>query len=158
VLPAEGGRCADLAERITTGIAGAVPDQPTHGDLYEGQLLVDGSRITGLLDVDTAGPGRRTDDLACLFAHARVLAQIRPLPEAERLLAVEAGWRASAERVVDAEELRLRTAGVLLSLATGPHRVQEAGWEASTTRRIDLVERCLEDAANPLEPSSAPGW
>ena len=35
-------------------------------------------RISGLLDVDTAGPGRRADDLACLLAHISVLALMRP--------------------------------------------------------------------------------
>ena len=28
-----------------------------------------GGVITGILDVDTIGPGRRADDLACLIAH-----------------------------------------------------------------------------------------
>jgi hypothetical protein len=31
----------------------------------------------------------------------------------------------------------------MLSLATGPHRVQEAGWEGETSRRLDAVEQWL---------------
>jgi hypothetical protein len=55
-------------------------------------------------------------------------------------------WQEAAERSVDSVELRNRVAGVLMSLATGPHRVQEPGWEAATSRRLDLVEQWAESA------------
>src|SRR5690606_19941224 len=35
---------------------------PVHGDYYEAQILVDGSSVVGLLDVDTYGLGRPGDD------------------------------------------------------------------------------------------------
>ena len=53
-------------------------------------------------------------------------------------------WLGAFERVVDPYDLRHRVAGVLLSLATGPHRVQELGWQVATARRLDLVERWLD--------------
>ncbi|MGH3990884.1 MAG: hypothetical protein ACRDSN_00295 [Pseudonocardiaceae bacterium] len=40
------------------------------------------------------------------------------------------------ERDLDPAALRRRTAAVVLSLATGPHRVQEREWRANTRRRI----------------------
>ena len=43
--------------------------EPTHGDFHEGQLFVAKWLITGVLDIDTIGPGRRADDLACMIAH-----------------------------------------------------------------------------------------
>jgi hypothetical protein len=52
-----------------------------HGDLYEAQLLVDRGRITGLLDVDTAGAGLRIDDLANFCAHLSVLALTADRPK-----------------------------------------------------------------------------
>jgi hypothetical protein len=140
-LPSEADRARQLAATITEAVAGAPCDEPTHGDLYEGQLLLGrGGRITGLLDVDTAGPGRRADDLAGVIAHLEVLALMSGAHR-ERLRDLSRTWSEIMEHRVDPRELRIRVAGVALSLATGPHRVQEAGWESSTGARLDLVER-----------------
>ena len=66
-LPAVAPQLGWLTGQITSGLAGVAPGtEPTHGDFHEGQLFVAGGVITGVLDVDTAGPGRRADDLACL--------------------------------------------------------------------------------------------
>jgi aminoglycoside phosphotransferase len=141
-LPEESDRCRALAAGVAARTAGAPADEPVHGDFYETQVLLDGPRVTGLLDVDTAGPGRRADDLACLLGHATVLAVLDP-PHAAATRAAAAGWLAAFERAVDPDELRARAAGVVLSLATGPHRVQEAGWPAATRARLDLAEAWL---------------
>lgn len=144
-LPAQAQRCAQLADRVTSLTAGVPADAPSHGDLYETQLLLDGARITGLLDVDTAGPGRRADDLACLLAHVSVLAQMEPVHRATSN-ALGARWLTELERAVDPTDLRARVAGVVLSLATGPHRVQQADWQQATTARLDLAEQWLDSA------------
>jgi hypothetical protein len=47
-------------------------------------------------------------------------------------------------RGADRSDLSARVAGVLLSLATGPHRVQERGWQAATSRRLDVVASWLD--------------
>ncbi|WP_125777912.1 phosphotransferase [Antribacter gilvus] len=141
-MPAEAGRAADLAGGIRERLAAsgrAAGTEPTHGDLYEAQVLLDpAGRITGLLDVDTAGPGHQGDDLACLVAHLDVLAHVEGFdPFRQRVLA-----RAYAEgfaSAVDPRDLAVRVAGVLLSLATGPHRVRAPGWQAATSRRLDAV-------------------
>jgi hypothetical protein len=134
-------RAARLADAVVEGLAGLDgPLEPVHGDLYEGQLLLaEDGEVSGLLDVDSAGPGRRADDLACLLAHLEVLAGMQP-DHAVRTRALMTRWREAFEVRTDPRELRLRTAGVLLSLATGPHRVQEAGWPRATVERLDLVE------------------
>jgi aminoglycoside phosphotransferase len=139
-LPAEADRAAQLAHAIAQRIAGQVPDQPTHGDLYEAQVMLDAGRITGVLDVDSAGPGRRADDLACLVAHIETLSLLRGWDE-PRLHALAVQYARGFMGVVDPAELCARVAGVLLSLATGPHRVQEADWPAQTSKRLDAVER-----------------
>jgi hypothetical protein len=73
-----------------------------------------------------------------------VLTQVWPGDAPALAGAVEAWSRVlAADPLTSPEALRLRTAGVLLSLATGPHRVQQDGWEAATTARLDLVERWL---------------
>jgi hypothetical protein len=47
-------------------------------------------------------------------------------------------------RGADRSDLAARVAGVLLSLATGPHRVQERDWQAATSRRLDVVAGWLD--------------
>ncbi|GAA4732382.1 hypothetical protein GCM10023216_25650 [Isoptericola chiayiensis] len=144
-LPAEAGRAAHLAAVVGDRISGLTADEPTHGDLYEAQVMLESGRITGLLDVDSAGPGRRADDLACLVAHLETLSLLRGW-DAERLRGLAREYAAGFCGVVDPTELSARVAGVLLSLATGPHRVQEADWPAQTSRRLDAVEHWLTGA------------
>jgi Ser/Thr protein kinase RdoA (MazF antagonist) len=138
----------DLAARARA-IASAVdhhtpegPDVPVHGDFYESQLLVHAGRVTGLLDIDTAGRGERLDDAGCLLAHLAVLAQTRPA-RAEQINAVRQQMEAYFARELDRDALHRRTAAVVLSLATGPHRVQEQNWQRNTERRIELAELLL---------------
>ena len=144
-VPAEQARAADMAGVIATGLVGLEPDGPTHGDFHDDQLLMDRTRIRGLLDVDTAGPGRRADDLATLLAHLEA-SILGGADQPDRLHAVSLDWQQMAERVVDAAELRLRVAGVLMSLATGPFRTQQQGWSQATTLHLDAVEQWVESA------------
>ena len=144
-LPGERDRCTQLADAVRAAVDAGVSDEPVHGDLYEAQLLLSGGRISGLLDVDTAGPGRRADDLACLLGHAHVLAQLEPA-HAGTTRALADRWLADFDRRVDPADLRARTAGVVVSLATGPHRVQAAGWQDLTRARLDLAEQWLAAA------------
>lgn len=146
VLPPQADRVRQLATEIT-GQSGTGPLVPVHGDLYEAQLRVAGGRITGVLDLDTAGPGERLDDLACLLGHLSVLAQLDPA-RAAATNRLGAGYLAGFERTVDPADLRSRVAAVVLSLATGPHRVQERGWRRATRCRVDLAERWLSSARN----------
>lgn len=72
-------RAADIVARVQALYAStAVPTPVTvHGDLHLGQLLVDRHepwRITGLIDIDTAGLGDPADDAAALAAHIVVTA------------------------------------------------------------------------------------
>ena len=144
-LPPEAERARQLGATIAAGLKG-VPagSDPTHGDFYEAQLTVnEAGRIVGLLDVDTVGPGSRADDLACALAHCEALA-LSSERHAARANALSRLWRPVFEQMVDAGPLRLRTAGVLMSLATGPHRVQRPDWQGATTRLLDRIEDVLE--------------
>lgn len=154
--PEQAARAAGLADELLDGLQAALDVvEPVHGDLYEGQLLLgDDGEVSGLLDVDSAGPGRRADDLACLLAHLEVLAAMEPA-HAASTRAQRTRWQAEFEERVDAVELRLRTAGVLLSLGTGPHRVQEQGWPQATVDRLDLVQDWVAAASGERSPSAA---
>jgi hypothetical protein len=145
VRPGRAGDVAALADRLAAVDAerrdGLVP---VHGDLHEAQLLVDRQRISGLLDVDTYGLGRRVDDLATFIGHLATLA-------------LTSSRRASIERyaarlldgfdqVVDPVVLRYAVADVVLGLATGPFRVLEPAWPIATDARIALAERWAASA------------
>lgn len=143
-VPSLRGRIEALAASLTDVAVADHPVVPVHGDWYEAQLLVEGSRVVGVLDVDTAGAGHRIDDLANLIGHLSLLgamsARYRPAARyGERVLT-------DADEVVDPAELRARVAAAVLALATGPFRVLEADWPTGTARRIALVEQWLERA------------
>ena len=117
---------------------------PVHGDFYVGQLLAEGGRVTAVLDIDTAGPGERSDEWAILLAHLSALT----LDTAGRETA--AGYAdavlAHAERRVPAKQLRQRTAAALLGLATVPFRVRQHQWPEHTVARLDLAMSWLANA------------
>ena len=63
-----------------------------------------------------------------------------------RSLLMAERWLTDFDRVVDPVDLRARVAGVVVSLATGPHRVQSQDWQAMTRARLDLAEQWLAHA------------
>ncbi len=139
-LPGLQKRMRWLAREIADGLRGIpLGNEPTHGDFHEGQLHVARGRLCGVLDVDTIGPGRRADDLACLVAHLSTIQHMTP-EQTRRVHALIRAWVPVFDRRVDPVELRLRAAAVIISLATGPYRGQEPEWEAETRRMIDSAE------------------
>jgi hypothetical protein len=110
---------------------------PVHGDFYEGQLLADGGRITTVLDIDTAGPGERSDEWAMLLAHLSALAL--EVSGRETAAGYAEAVLAYAERQVPARQLRMRTAAALLGLADLPFRVQKHEWPQHIVARLDLA-------------------
>ncbi|HSI92288.1 MAG TPA: phosphotransferase [Jiangellaceae bacterium] len=161
--PGVGDQAHGVAVKVMAAMDSSPDDGPVHGDFYEAQLLVSGGRITGLLDADTAGPGRRVDDLACLVAHLSVLMTMA-LSTSAGVRAALTNWVDRFDRAVDPCQLRVRAAGVTLSLATGPYRTQESGWRRSVTDRIELAAQWLAaartgglpDLERPLTGASRP--
>ena len=117
--PAESRRIDELAAAIqgVLDLERHGPTVPTHGDCYEANIFVDGDDLR-FIDVDSAGPGLREDDLACLLAHLAVLPTLAP-GAYPRVPAVLAEWQRAFEETVDPADLRARTAAVLLSLVSG---------------------------------------
>lgn len=156
-MPSLAPRLDALVTGIRAGLAevdqriGLHPHDVVHGDFYEAQVFVEDGRVVGLLDIDTVGPGRRADDLACLLAHLSVLAGLgdtgRIPPEVHRRVrGATAAWTETFAARVDAQELALRAAGVVLSLATGPHRQQEPAWESATEAIVRIAEDWIAHA------------
>ena len=132
---------------VQAGLAGIPPgDEPTHGDFHEGQVHVADGRVVGILDVDTIGPGRRADDLACLIAHLSTIQRMNAEQEA-RVHGLLRSWVPVFDERVDPVELRLRAAAVIISLATGPYRGQEPDWERETIRMVDSAEALVRQVS-----------
>lgn len=152
LLPRERPRLSELAERI-----GGERDDvrvPVHGDFHEAQILADGGRPLGLIDVDTYGWGRPGDDAATMLGHLHLLAPSthRPAGTISLAQALNRYWDSRYDPV----DLRLRTAAVVLGLATGPFRVNRPSWPEETRARIDIAEQWVESALTVDERSLIP--
>ena len=132
--PGESARVDELARSIQgiLDLGRHGPPVPTHGDCYEANIFVDGDALR-FIDVDSAGPGLREDDLACLLAHLAVLPTLAP-GAYPRVPAIVEEWQGAFEETVDPADLRARTAAVLLSLVSGATPDQ-------ALVRLDLAER-----------------
>jgi Phosphotransferase enzyme family len=142
VLPDE----ADRLERLTEALGGA-REQPTvavHGDFHEGNILVGDHRVSGLLDVDDAGPGERVDDLGLLVGRLWSLGHGRGGPA---VLRYTDELLRHSDRLVDPGELRRRVGVALVGRATGPFRNQLDDWDTLVRRRLDQAERWVTDVA-----------
>lgn len=140
VLPEE----ADALHRFAA-LYGDERDQPlttVHGDLHEEQVLSRDGRITGLVDVDGAGPGQLVDDLALIVARVRARAEFGP-SGAGRAREYEQRLTEAFAGAVDPLELDRRAAGALLGRATAPFRVQTGDWRAASRARIRAAEAAL---------------
>ncbi len=146
-LPREEERLGWLVHQIRAGLEG-IPagHEPTHGDFHEGQVHVADGRVVGILDVDTIGPGRRADDLACLIAHLSTIQRMNT-EQTERVHGLLRAWVPVFDRRVDPIELRLRAAAVVISLATGPYRGQEPHWERDTAWMLDSAEALVRQVS-----------
>lgn len=144
VLPEDAERIMNLADRVAHVVhhGDAGPIVPTHGDLHEANLLMRDGAVVGLLDVDTAGPGHRVDDLGCLLGHLSVLPALAPevhhhVPSALPL------WLIELARGVDIEALRARAAGVALSLVAGAGH-GSGDWRADAEGRLAAAENWFD--------------
>ena len=117
---------------------------PVHGDFYEAQVLVQDGAVSGLIDVDTYGLGRRGDDPGVMLGHLALWQTMSSQPERVRLYArsLVAHW----DRLYDPADIRRRAAATLFTLATGPFRVQSADWPGETARRIALAQQWLDSS------------
>lgn len=126
-------------------------ETPVHGDFHDGQVMVDGGRVTAVLDVDTAGRGDRADERATLLGHLSVrgLNCASTQRYGEQTLAY-------AHCQVATDDLRARTAAAVLGLATGPFRTQQTGWQARTVARVELARTWLSSmsASSSSTPAS----
>ncbi|MDE0573010.1 aminoglycoside phosphotransferase family protein [Demequina sp. B12] len=140
-----------LRARIGPGLDAAddAPRVPTHGDFHAANVRLDSAtdptRVVGLIDIDTLGPGRRADDLSCMVAHVSVLPSLDPHGYS--------GVEAHATRLfqgfaetVDEDDLRRRVAANIVALASGVDDLNRA------SQWLDLSVRVAEEAALVSQP------
>jgi hypothetical protein len=141
LVPDRAGVVATIAAAVA--LEPDAPRVPVHGDLHDGQLLLDADgHLTGLLDVDGAGPGSIAQDAGNLVAHLAVIGEVWP-DAAERAEAYASEVAEAYRPLVGSGPLARATAGAWLGLATGSHRAQDEGWEVTTRARIDRARREL---------------
>lgn len=138
--------CRQLVDSLRESIGPETAEAlvPTHGDYHEGQILVEGGKLRGLVDVDTYGWGRPGDDAATMLAHLDLLSPTcrRPQQVRDLALALNRQW----DRVLDPVDLRRRVAAVALGLAVGPFRVQRPQWPTEVADRVRTAARWIESA------------
>jgi aminoglycoside phosphotransferase len=152
VAPEVTSRLRGLVEVFATSLptVDARCGQVIHGDLHEGQLMVDDrGEIVGLLDIDSMGRGDPLDDLATLVAHTRFRA-LTADSAGTRIRAYSDRLRAGFAQRVDPAQLDIAVSAVLIGLATGLFRVQQPGWPA-------LVSLVIDDARSLAEAALKPG-
>jgi aminoglycoside phosphotransferase (APT) family kinase protein len=137
-------------QRLSEGIESALDgsrrtDAAVHGDLYEGQVLVDprGS-ITAVLDTDGLGIGDPVTDAANVAAHLGALTETHPHLSLRLGRVREAAIAAIADTFDTAPAMvAAREAIAGLQLAAGPLRVMDPNWIERTERRIEWVEHAF---------------
>lgn len=144
VLPAHRERLLALTRGINELMARSNPGPlvPVHGDFYEANILIEGTTISGLIDVDSLGPGHRVDDLGCLLGHISVLPHLAPRSYPHVPAELE-GWIRQCEQQVDPVALNARCAGVTLSLIAGARREDGENWLPDAEGRLAAAEMWL---------------
>ncbi len=118
IAPRSLGRLGMLLDDLTTALTQfdeRFPRQLIHGEFYPGNVLMDGDRVSGILDFEFSGPGVRVMDLAVglsAFALSEWRRGGEDLPLVERFVAGYRRWvrPAPAEIAALPTLLRLREA------------------------------------------------
>jgi hypothetical protein len=137
-MPQRRGQLTDLAGR-TSGRLARLPLIMRHGDLWAGNLLVSGNRLTGIVDWDNwhaaATPGV---DVLHLLAADAALRSKRELGE----IWLERPWRSPAYSSIAADYWA--SLGVRLS-DDELEAVGVAWWAAATSHALELAPEQVED-------------
>lgn len=114
-----------------------------HGDFYEANVFVSGGDISGLIDIDSAGPGYLIDDLACFIGHLAVLPTLdrryAHVPSFVDYYLAEFSKYLSQQGITVAG-LYARSASVVLTLIAGARDEEDPNWESSALARLEVAE------------------
>lgn len=137
-------RSDDLERLAAAAAAVGGPMGTIHGDLHDGQLLLDDrGDLTGLLDVDGVGTGHVAHDVGRLLAHVEAGALAAP-DRAELLTDYADDLLAAFDGHVSVRDVARAAAGAWVGLATGPLRVASPSWRSEVAARLDRGLTWLE--------------
>jgi hypothetical protein len=138
----------DLASTIEWAATEGAHRGVVHGDLYEGQILVDHDYALRMVDIDDLGWGDPVLDAATFTAHLLALAESHPKAR-DRILAYRRLLRRDylAHLDVAEDELAWREALIMLTMATGPFRVLDPSWPQRIEHRVGLARWLLRPEA-----------
>ena len=124
----------------------SVRPSPSTATSTRARLLVDGTTISGLLDIDGARPGDRLDDLGCLLGHLSVLAQIdrRHAARDQRASAPATSPPSNTPSTPPTSATAPRPSSSPSS--PDPTASNDPHWPATTRRLVDLADRWLASA------------
>lgn len=173
-LPDHAREIHGVYDEIEARVATWSPDerQVVHGDLHLEQLFVDpdeAGRITGLLDIDTAGWGHPARDAGALVAHLVVTAQWHrgngdaPQARACERIADDVVTAWTTRNALLADRLPPTVASQLLAHAGGQATL---GTEIGRTKALQLIDaaegtlwprRSEQDRVGPRDPAPSTG-
>ncbi len=140
LLPSRSALIAQVAAAAEAAVDPSDPVVTIHGDLHEAQILCAADGTLGLVDLDGTGPGPLLDDAATMLAHVLLVQRWHP-SSAARTSAWADAYTDAVDRLVPADRVRRRAAGVLLGLAAGAVGTGRAGWRDQAEGRLALAAR-----------------
>ena len=145
VLPSERSRLEHFGAlmRVALNASNQRQTNVIHGDLHEGQVVIDQGRIAGLLDIDDVGPGDPIDDVIVPVGHLRYRASVSS-GNADRTTALADDLLRAFASDYSQADLAIGVGAVLIGVATSPFRLQRPDWPTSVARVLDLVEQTLD--------------
>lgn len=131
----------DLAGSLEEAAAFAAtvrgPTGTVHGDLHDGQVLVTGGAVTGLLDVDGVGTGLVAQDAGRLVAFLESAAEVERADPARIADYVERLAAAYGALGVERRDLAAGAAAAWVGLATAPYRARPERWQDRVRQRVE---------------------
>lgn len=144
-IPNHSARIDALKKQIDTVLESSQrgPLVANHGDFYEANVFVLDGKISGLIDVDSAGPGYLVDDLACFIGHLSVLPTLDSrYGHVTQFIEyyLDRFGRYLESQGIDVNGLYARSASVVLTLVAGARDEQDPYWEAAAQARLEVAE------------------
>lgn len=145
-LPSAAKQCKKISQDIREllAVSDLGPQVVTHGDFYEANIYLDPitRQFSGLLDLDSLGPGYRVHDWGCLLGHMSVLPTLAP-KFYDGVQEIIDDWFRILSQQVDEVALAASAAGTALSLVAGA-RKGCANWEVEAKNRLNAAQRWVD--------------
>ncbi len=145
-LPGRMRECGQIAKDIKHLLAHSDLGElrTVHGDFYEANVYVDPQTglVSGILDLDSLGPGYLVHDWGCLLGHMSVLAYLSP-KHYDAVPEIVQDWFKQLSAFYDARALAASASGVALSLVAGARKTGKK-WDKEAENRLLMARQWLD--------------